>query len=734
MPKFAVARLVLAGGRGSRLRLAGIAAGVAVGVTLILTLLAGFNALTARAERSSWTMMQAGEPIGGASNIKLLADQLIASPQTDHFDGRLITRVDIAATLDSHVHVPGISAIPRPGTYFASPALAKLIASVPSSSLGNRFGTPVGTISDSALVGPDSLVAVVGETAEDLSSLPSAQMVTGQFALAGTAFVNASYRSVAIIGAIAIMLPVLLLVSIVTQLGAAARTERFSTLRLIGATPAFVARLAAFETATTSFIGALTGILLSRLLVPLEAGISIENTTFFPRDLNVGIPTTIAIAIITVLATSLAAWYRTRRAPVGPLGVTRQQSERNPRRVTLIPLAIGLLSMLAATVVSLATGHQQTVSVGHNTLSLTQPALIGGFTLTAIGLITSGPILTSWIGSFALSRASHAADLIALNRIRRHPRDTFRAVSGLVIAVFIISVFAAAATTAAGASTTTTGSDYLPAETVTATLNPAVTLNTETLHSELVNIASLPGVEHVAIGYVDQTDGLIFHASDLRGLGLTVIGDGLMRLNNGVDANTPARITTTTAQDSSQLTPAVLWTTTNGRSATIEYVRTALITGPIPLFLQPTTRSENNQSSLQDLVNRYKGLANIGILIATLIAAISLAISTTVSVIDRKRVLGLLRLTGMPIRAVRRMIIVETIVPLLAVFVACIGLGFLTAWCVVAGLTAGARSTSWPEPSYYVIITISLALALGAVIATFSTARRNTAISSTRFE
>ena len=40
-------------------------------------------------------MMQAGEPIGGASNIKLSADQLIASPQTDHFDGQLITRVDI---------------------------------------------------------------------------------------------------------------------------------------------------------------------------------------------------------------------------------------------------------------------------------------------------------------------------------------------------------------------------------------------------------------------------------------------------------------------------------------------------------------------------------------------------------------------------------------------------------------------------------------------------------------
>lgn len=736
MPRFAVARLVLTGGRGSRLRLAGIVAGVAIGVMLILMLWAGFNALTARAERSSWALsqMQTGPPVESANRIALSPDQLISASQTDHFNGRLITRVDIAATPDSHVQVPGVSSIPSPGTYYASPALAKLIASVPSNSLGNRFGTPVGTIADSALVGPDSLVVVVGQNTQALSSLPNAQIVTGQFRLAGSAFVNASYRTVAIIGAIAIMLPVLLLVSIVTQLGAAARAERLATLRLIGATPAFVARLAAFETATTSLIGALTGILLFRLLVPIEAQISIENTTFFARDLSVGLLTTGGILILTVIATSLAAWYRTRRAPVGPLGVTRQRNERTPRPIALIPLVIGLLSMLAATVASLTTGHQQTISVGNNTLSLTQPALIGGFTLTAIGLTTSGPILTSWIARFALTHANHAADLIALNRIRRHPRATFRAVSGLVIAVFIVSVFAGAATTAAGASTTTTGRDYLPAGTVTAALDSMVKLNPAALHSEVTNIASLPGVEHVAIGYGDPTDGLIFQASDLRGLGLTVTGDGLMHLNNGVDANAPAHVTTSTTQHLAQLTPAVIWATTDGHSATIEHVRTALITGPTQLFLDPTTRSENNQSALQDLVNRYKGLANLGILIATLIAAISLAISTTVSVIDRKRVLGLLRLTGMPARAIRRMIIVETIVPLLSVFVGCVGLGFLTAWCIVAGLTAGARSTSWPDPSYYVIIAISLALALVAIVATFPTARRNTAIGSTRFE
>jgi ABC-type antimicrobial peptide transport system permease subunit len=701
---------------------------------LLMLLWGAFNGLTSRAERSSWTNIQTGTPIDNSTPVHLSADELIAASQTDHFAGRLITRVAIVAAPDSRMHAPGLSSLPRPGEYYASPALAALIASNPANELGNRYGTQAGLIADSALAGPDSLVVVVGQSTQTLSSLPTAKLLTGPFALASTAFVNENYRTVAIIGGIAIMLPVLLLVSIVTQLGAAERAERLSTLRLIGARPAFVARLAALETGVISLVGALIGVVLSILLVPLEAQVSIENTTFFQPDLRVGIPTTIGILAVTMLATTLAAWYRTRRAPVGPLGVTRQRSERRPRPAALVVLVLGVLIMLGATAASLVGGHQLAISLGRSYVSLTQPALIGGFTLTAIGLLIAGPILTNWISRSALSRANNAADLIALNRIRRHPRATFRAVGGLVFAIFIISVFAGAATTAAGASATTTGRDYLPAGTLTATLDTISKPDTGALNSEMVKIAAIPGVRHVAIGYADPSDGLIFQASDLRGLGLPTTGTGLVHLNNGVDANTPAHATISSARDVSALSPAVIWVTTNGSSSTVERVRTVLVTGPASLFFDPTTRFEDNQSSLQDLVNRYKSLANLGILIATLISAISLAISTTVSIIDRKRVLGLLRLTGMPAHALRRMILMETAVPLLAVFVGCIGLGFISAWCIVAGLTGGARTISWPDASYYIVIAVSLALALVAILATFSTARRNTAISSTRFE
>ena len=63
--------------------------------------------------------------------------------------------------------------------------------------------------------------------------------------------------------------PVPLLISIVTGLGAAQRRERFATLRLIGASPQVVARIAAVETAVPSLIGAVLGVVLA---IVLEAG------------------------------------------------------------------------------------------------------------------------------------------------------------------------------------------------------------------------------------------------------------------------------------------------------------------------------------------------------------------------------------------------------------------------------------------------------------------------------
>ena len=119
---------------------------------------------------------------------------------------------------------------------------------------------------------------------------------------------------------------------------------------------------------------------------------------------------------------------------------------------------------------------------------------------------------------------------------------------------------------------------------------------------------------------------------------------------------------------------------------------------------------------------------------ATVISAVSLAVSTTAAILDRKRMLGLLRLMGMPASTLRRVILAEAALPLATVFALCIALGFLVAWCVVAGLTEGRRAISWPDRSYFLALAASLLLATAAIAGTFRTARKNTEISVTRFE
>ena len=94
----------------------------------------------------------------------------------------------------------------------------------------------------------------------------------------GIPYENEAYRIATIVGAIAVLVPALLLVGIVTDLGAAQRAERFATLRLIGATPQQVARTAALEIGATTFVGALAGVALYLALIPLAAQITLKSS------------------------------------------------------------------------------------------------------------------------------------------------------------------------------------------------------------------------------------------------------------------------------------------------------------------------------------------------------------------------------------------------------------------------------------------------------------------------
>ena len=178
-------------------------------------------------------------------------------PGGDTFDGRPISRFDVAATGTSSPVLPGIPRDPGPGQYYASPALAALLRSTPADQLAGRYpGRLAGTIGDAALPSPDSLVIIIGRTPAQLAHTPKSAQVTSISTTelgwpvprteanphgltytppdpGGGASATDLILSVV---ALAILAPVLIFIATATRLSAARREERLAAVRLVGAT------------------------------------------------------------------------------------------------------------------------------------------------------------------------------------------------------------------------------------------------------------------------------------------------------------------------------------------------------------------------------------------------------------------------------------------------------------------------------------------------------------------
>ena len=745
MKDLALARLIIAGDGPSRRRLLGIVAGVMVGITVFLMLAAASQAFGERSRRSTWHQPVSTSPTYLEPDTVLTPATAAIASTTDYYGDRIITVVLVAATPDTRVRVPGSDVVPRPGQYVASPALAGLIASAPADQLGDRYGEQAGTLSDDAVEGPDSLVAVIGMDQWQIlarqGSGPPPQVVTE---LVGYDYASQAWRIVAAIGAIATLVPVLLLIAIVTDLGAAQRAERFATLRLIGATPGQVARIAATETAATTLLGALLGVGVYLALIPVAARIVISSSRFFPRDLLAS-PAVIAATVLgTTLGASAVAWWRTRRAGIGPLGASRERSERPPRPLSLLPLLAGLAGLAA--VRALSGSETPPMVLGR--------LLVGSFCLTMLGLLWAGPFLTSWSARLARRGARSAAQVISLGRLAQHPRAAFRAVGGLVVAVYAVTLFAVAITAAAGTTAPAQGAGYLSTTTLYATARPA---DPVALGAAASRLDDVEGVRTVAVASMEVPRGsgssgssqdqeedpdedqdaaytrLVLSVEDARALGAADAQSetGWVSVSSGWLADDAADPLPAEAPGE-EPAPAVLLVGTDGGAGALERARTAIEASDLDLTMYPLTRSDRVEVMAMALENQFAALGYIGILIAAGVSTASLAVSAVASLLARRRVLSLLRLVGMPRDVLHRSVAYETLLPVATVLALSIGAAVYTAWVLVTGTSS--RGIDWPAGSYYAVVGACLALTGAAIAASARAAGRMVSGGTVRFE
>jgi FtsX-like permease family len=754
-------RLVLSGGRDAVIRFLVLAVAVGLGVGLLLTAVAATNAVTTWNNSHAWMWTGTSSVPPGPATAGIAP--LWWHPSSDTFDVQNIYRFDVAATGTSSPVPPGVPHDPGPGQYYASPALAALLRSTPADELADRYpGRLAGTIGDAALSSPNSLVIIIGHTPAQLARTPGSMQVTSIVAAVpgnfghlvnrkGLAYApaNAGIESSGIdlilsVVALAMLAPVLIFIATATRLSAARREQRFAAMRLVGATRKQVSLLAATESTAAAVLGVMAGFGIFFLLRAPVAGIPFLGEPFFPADMSLSLPDILAVAIGVPVAAAVAARLALHRVHISPLGVARRQTPKPPRAWRVLPLLAGLAELGFFVV------HGTPASPSGELW-----ALLPGFLLIIAGLVIAGPWLTMAMARVMARRTSRPGALIAARRLADDPRAAFRAVSGLVLALFVTTVAVVSITTqdakdltrfaspAAAAVVTDqlAASGFFRSSAEPAAAGPGPAAPAAPLAAQLRGI---PGVQGVVVVRADPKL-TIPAASQLGNAGPVPAGVVSCAQLATVPAlgRCPAGATTAAFPEDGLAGPldgttsaGITWPAANVPASRLDTLGVDAINvgtnGTVPAVEQARTVLENARayaapggpSTLGDLIrqdnssnNAYQQLANTVILVSLPIAGCTLAAAIAAGLADRKRPFSLLRLTGARLATLRRVVALESAVPLLAVAAVAIGIGFAAS----AEYASVAQHYPMVAPgiAYYLITAGGILVCLGIIAATF---------------
>ncbi|MFF7647136.1 FtsX-like permease family protein [Streptomyces canus] len=573
------------------------ASAAAVGAFVLLLMLAATLGSGARADRTAW---RTPEPAEHATAVQALA--------TTYVRHEPVTVVNLAQLpgRSATPAPPGMTAFPKKGEVYVSPALAELLHGLPANQLADRFPkvTSYGTIGAAALASPDELVAVVGRAPGDPAVSAAAGDIgmydTGQAARAEITGFKGSHASLftytdqgsALLGVALLVMPVAVLAAAAGRLGAARREQRLAALRLAGATPRQIIGMTAAEAATVGAAGALAGAALYAALLPALAEIPYGIGSWYTGELWVGVPWFAAVVLGVTALITVSAVSMLRQVATSPLGVAQQASPRRTRVVRLVLFVAVLLYV-----------YRSTGEGGLKTRQVIALLLLfyGAFWLF-------GPWVVDRLGRIAGRFARRPATLLAARRLSDDPRGVWRTVSGLVLAGFAAGFFAVSMV----------GTDGSP--------------------------------------FRDQVAVVTSNAAEAR----HATAEARTRLR---EADVKATVTTVKEDDYDSLTSGSpgLVAHVSGGAERIDAAVTAL--APLGTSRLPYTQDYATAGD-RSAIDRFAEVSTATLALSFLAATASAGLTAAANVLDRRRVYGLLRLAGTPLKVLDRARVRETVLPL----------------------------------------------------------------------
>lgn len=736
--------LLMASLRQTWKRLVLIAGAIAMGVAMLTSFTAAFNALTHKSNHNGWQLAVAQQQ--KQANQKTLVapagvDPLYVILSTKHNLGLNRWRdrdIQTASLYSGGPKSPQLGTLPTPkdGEYYVSPALEQIMREHPADNIGQRFGAKqIGIIPSQYVATRDTLLVIRGMSQAEVKASSAQPAYTFTPTSGAHKFVSDLVTNILYLGTFILLFPIVLLISIATQLGSAQREQRYAALRLIGATRSQIMKVISLESMAAAIVGIVLGILAYLVARPFLTEFRFGGERFWPEDITV-IPVQYLIIVTgTMLLTLLANWWGMRHVQFSPLGVARRQKIfQSPRWWRILPLLIGLGIV----------GYARLTTDNDSASSATILIVLIGVMLISIGLVVIGPWLTQRLAQIVGRRTKRPVTLLATRYIEVHAPQVFRSVSGVVLALFAGSFYL----------TTVSGIEDYSGRVIMSNgysqLKPgrALIMSDRFQSNSADKLKAKPFVHDVAT--VEQIAGAVTVIPCEAAVTYTTItcppGARLVGVNLSASTTDPRYYGQTRADIARQLIEQLHADPTSAATPVVQYLVhfdssaldrlrsfVAVETAPLLMSNSYVASGIDTQNPVPNtIISDLAGLAYAGILVTMLVAIVSLAVSTVGGILERRRSLTTLRLGGMEPGQLKRLVLVESLIPLVVTSLVAAGVGVGVGYEFME-MVSGSLDAKL-SPMYLTVVAGSLVAATIVIYLTLPMIQRITSMEANRTE
>lgn len=699
---------------------------VALGVGMLLSFSSVINGLNARASHTEWktaiksALKGAGLPVNGVD--PLIARLLYStSGNLNMWQDQWINVTSLFSTGPTSPQLEGMST-PKDGEYYVSPAVEAIMQENPSIDLGIRFGTKkIGLIPSAYLASPSSLEVVRGMSESEAYGFMNAQVSAEIYSLdpgnGKSYLLSGTLLFVFLIGAGILLFPIMMLLIIASQLGSAQREQRYAALRLIGATRTQITQIITFESLIASFAGILLGSFAYFLARQPLSHMSFNGMQFWPEDLKIYWIQFAIVFTLTLLSSLFTSWWGLRHVQISPLGVSkRQKLGGRPKATAIIPLILGLVLFMGGWI------FIPKDSASQGMLALLLIAII----VITVGIVVAGPWLTYQLARLFSITTRNATMLLATKRIAAQPGQTFLSVSGVIVALFAGSFYLTAVSGVGDLYARIVSSDgYSKLKPDTAIITgdfvstdlgeqlknqPYITDSIVTksymgvysvmLCKDLVRFTTLTCPVDAEAGYA----GINFYNTTPQNF---IFGTDEKNLMAKIDAANPTGVGNIRNELMMKLKDKL----------SIERLRSLVVSHTKNImeydYVVSGAVSQDAMTHIDPVMTELVTITYIGILVTMIVAIISLVISTIGGILARRRSLTTLRLSGMDLSQLKRMVIFESLLPMISTAIGAATLGVFVGFLFMQ--TVSRRLDAKLSPIYLVVLIVTLATATLAI-------------------